>query len=142
TRRLLEGGLRVLGLRHIRALEAQDADRVQVRYLRGLLHAARRTPFGLEHDFSRIRTVADFHRLVPPRSRSELQRCPACPLLRPLWLAGWRSTVRTLLGWTVQARPGCRLLQGECVVLAGSDAPLEGLPVLLKPFVRVVAGST
>src|SRR5262245_39159200 len=98
TRRVLEGALRVLGRRHVTLLEAQDADRVQLRYLLGLTHDARHTPFGNDHDFVRIRTAADFRRLVPQRSRVELQRCPPSPMLRPLWLAGWRAAVRTLLG--------------------------------------------
>lgn len=55
-------------------MEQQPSERVQARILRGLVHRARHTHFGREHDFDRIRTPADFRRLVPLRSVSQLWR--------------------------------------------------------------------
>jgi hypothetical protein len=43
----------------------QDPIRAQARVLCGLVHKAKATPFGRDHDFRRIRTPADFRRLVP-----------------------------------------------------------------------------
>jgi hypothetical protein len=49
-------------------LDHTDAAPSQARLLRGLVHRARNTRFGRDHDFARIRTPADFRRLVPLRS--------------------------------------------------------------------------
>lgn len=49
-------------------------ERAQWRTLSTLVHRAARTPFGLDHDLSRIRTEADFRRLVPVRTPGELAR--------------------------------------------------------------------
>lgn len=55
-------------------MEQQPIERVQARILRGLVHRARHTRFGREHDFDRIRTPADFRRLVPLRGVTQLWR--------------------------------------------------------------------
>jgi len=64
TRRAAAVALR----RHARQLlvefDRQDPIRSQKRILRGLVHRAHSTPFGRDHDFRRIRTAADFRRLV------------------------------------------------------------------------------
>ena len=55
--------------RHARQLlvefDREDPVRSQTRILRGLVHQAHSTPFGRDHDFRRIRSPADFRRLVP-----------------------------------------------------------------------------
>ena len=48
--------------------------RCQRRILIGLVHQAQSTRFGRDHDFRRIRTAADFRRLVPLRSLSDFCR--------------------------------------------------------------------
>jgi hypothetical protein len=53
--------------RRARALDRLDAADEQRRTLLRLVRHARRTQFGQEHDFPRIRTVADYQRRVPLR---------------------------------------------------------------------------
>ncbi len=68
--------------RRLRALDGTSAARAQVRTLLGLVHRARGTRFGAEHDFGRIRTPDDFRRLVPLGTAAELWRqygAPAMP---------------------------------------------------------------
>lgn len=81
--RLLEHALvrRVLGTlfassarRHLARMDRVRPYRAQLRLLLGMLHRTRRTTFGRDHDFRRIRTPEDFRRLVPVRSVAELQR--------------------------------------------------------------------
>lgn len=43
----------------------QDPARSQAKLLRGMVHKAQASEFGRAHDFRRIRTAADFRRLVP-----------------------------------------------------------------------------
>jgi hypothetical protein len=65
---LLRAGCR----RHLAALDRIQADRAQTGALLGLIHRARSTPFGRDHDFARMRTPGDFRRLVPLRTLDEL----------------------------------------------------------------------
>jgi hypothetical protein len=74
--------------RHVAELDAQSVGSCQNRILTGLVHQAQATRFGLDHDFRRIRTVADFHRLVPLRT----------PL--DLWRDYWRPAFPNLAGVT------------------------------------------
>jgi hypothetical protein len=55
-------------------LDQPALERSQNRTLLGLVHHARRTRFGRDHDFPRIRTTSDFQRLVPLRTPAELWR--------------------------------------------------------------------
>ena len=73
-RRGAEVLLRDLGRRHLAVYNRDSAERCQLRTLLGLLHTARKTTFGRAHDFRRIRTVADFRRLVPVRTWADLWR--------------------------------------------------------------------
>lgn len=52
---------------------AADPAAAQAARLRQLVDANRRTAFGREHGFDRIRTLADFQRRVPVRSYDELE---------------------------------------------------------------------
>ena len=54
--------------RRLVEIDHHDAARTQTRLLRGLVHRARATRCGLDHDFGRIRTPADYRRLVPLRT--------------------------------------------------------------------------
>jgi hypothetical protein len=65
ARRTAEVFARAAGRRHLAALDRTDIVRAQNRILLGLIHAARGTAFGKDHDFPRIRSTADFRRLVP-----------------------------------------------------------------------------
>jgi hypothetical protein len=133
-------------------LDRQAPARDQLRTLLGLLHQARRTRFGLEHDFGRIRTVEDFRRLVPVRTPAELWRGywqPAFPhlagvtwpgplpnlatfraplaglpvALSPALQAAYRAALRTALAFVVSARPRCRLFSGQ-LLFVGDDSTL------------------
>ena len=65
TRRAASVALRRRARRLLVEFDRQDPIRSQTRILRGLVHRAHATPFGRDHDFRRIRTPADFCRLVP-----------------------------------------------------------------------------
>ena len=53
-------------------LSAPDPVRTQERTLRRLVRKAQQTRFGRDHDFGRIRSVADFQRTVPVRTYESL----------------------------------------------------------------------
>jgi hypothetical protein len=153
-RRLAETLFRGRARRHLAALDHQDIARCQYRTLRGLVHQAHATRFGREHDFWRIRTPADFRRLVPLRSRAEFWRDywqPAFPYLSgvtwpapipsliaqparmppylpappALWINHRRAAL-TALSFIVSARPAARLFSGR--ILLVSDGPALTLP--------------
>ncbi len=74
--------------RHLARLDHAPAARCQARALLGLLHEARNSRFGRDHDFGRVRTPADFRRLVPLRTPAQL------------WHEYWRLTFPYLGGAT------------------------------------------
>jgi hypothetical protein len=110
----------------------------------GLLHQAQATRFGIEHDFHRIRTVADYRRLVPLCTRAELWRDYWQPVYPHLAGATWpadnhrpgslsannptltmraisachRSALRTALALAADFRPRVRLLSGAWLFLS------------------------
>ncbi len=117
--------LRAQGRAEIARLDRQFPARFQLRILRGLLHKARATPFGRANDFRRIRTEADFRRLVPLCSPTEPPRIPAAhavldggKALRKTVRAAWR----TALAFNADARPQGRLLSGRLAFLGGAEA--------------------
>jgi GH3 auxin-responsive promoter len=112
------------------------AGRCQLRTLLGLVNAARATPFGREHDFRRIRTAADFRRLVPLRARAELGRAGAPPVLggHRLLRGTFRAAWGTALAFVVGARPQARLLSGRLVFLGGAGSDAARLPWLTRPY--------
>jgi hypothetical protein len=145
VRRFLEVVFSARSRWHLVRLDQSQVARAQLRTLRGLLHQARATPFGREHDFARIRSAADFRRLVPLRSPAELWRDygqsghtwpgpvrlfatphPALGAhLRPValspgLLASQRRALRTALALALHARPRARLLSGSILWL-GDD---------------------
>jgi hypothetical protein len=158
VRRASEAVFRAAGRRHLARLDQQAPARCQARILLGLLHQARATRFGREHDFRRIRNVADFRRLVPLTTRGELWRQywqPTYPhLAGTTWpepalrsaalQAAHRRALHTTLALVAHCRAHARFLSGA-VLWAGDDGPpaaglLAGrLPSLLRPYVRRAA---
>jgi hypothetical protein len=133
---------------HLARLDRVPAARAQLRTLLGLVHHARATPFGRDHDFARIRTAADFRRLVPVRGPAELARgygqpgqawpAESAPLVAPhpalgrpprrVALTGGlirahRRALRTALALVLAARPRARLLDGRLLWLGDDTVP-------------------
>lgn len=107
-------------------LQRLQPERAQRLILRRLIRDHRATPFGLAHDFARIRDEADFRRLVP------LQ--PSKPLV---WdaprLAIHRQAMRAALALAVQHCPRrTRLLTRPLVWLDEEATREQGLPRLLS----------
>jgi hypothetical protein len=129
--------------RHLVELDHSDPSRSQLRHLRGLVHRARNTTFGRNHDFDRIRTHDDFKRLVPLSTTADyaawdmsgetngpLGTWPG-PVLSWLQPSGYRfpvpvsrellctfnQTVTTSIAHIMAARPRECLLNGRTVFL-------------------------
>jgi hypothetical protein len=83
-------------------LDTLSVARCQQRILRGLVHQAHATPFGRAHDFRRIRTPADFQRLVPLRTPASLWSDYWQPVFPDLADITWPGPVS---GLAVAARP-------------------------------------
>jgi hypothetical protein len=84
ARQVTEALLHTYSRRHLAWFDQLAPARCQTRTLLGLLHQAQSTRFGLDHDFRRIRTVADYRRLVPLCASADLWRAywqPAFPHL-------------------------------------------------------------
>ena len=133
------------GRRELARLDEEPAVRRQLRILLGLLHKARKTPFGRDHDFGRIRCEADFRRLVPLRTHAELQRLqnpPARAVGGPAHRETMRAAWRTAVALVNDARPRGRLLSGRMVFL-GDGAPLgpATLPWLVRPYAILGCGA-
>jgi hypothetical protein len=77
---------------HLARFDRRAPTRCQNRILLGLLHQARATRFGRDHDFRRIRTVADFRRLVPLCTRADLWRQYWQPVYPHLGGATWPAS--------------------------------------------------
>jgi hypothetical protein len=86
-------------------LDQQVAARSQNRTLLGLVHKARGTRFGREHDFCRIRSLGDFQRLVPLRTPAELWREYWQPAFPNLAGATWPGPI-PYLAISAQERTG------------------------------------
>ncbi len=162
SRHLLEVVFRARARRQLGRLD-QPPERAQLRTLQGLLHQAQKTRFGREHDFRRIRTAADFRRLVPLTTPVELasacwpvdlrqlhgttwptlllpeggEALPTSPALH----AAHRAALRTALGLALHARPRARLLAGQIVQVGEEAGPArpERIPYVLRPFAHTSA---
>jgi hypothetical protein len=113
-------------------LDRLDDARCQTRVLLRLLHKARTSRFGLDHDFGRIRTVEDFRRLVPLSPRGDLGRSST---------GATGPALQTALAHVVHARPRARLLSGAILVLGSDALPVRGLPCCLLPYTEAVRGT-
>jgi hypothetical protein len=85
VRRLADAGLRRYARRRATRLDRLDVAASQHSCLLRLLRQAKETRFGREHDFARIRTVADYQQRVPLRSYEQFWQDywqPAFPQLR------------------------------------------------------------
>jgi hypothetical protein len=67
VRRAADAAFTSYARRRVAALDRCDVAEVQRRTLGRLVRAARDTRFGRDHDFGRVRTVADYQRRVPLR---------------------------------------------------------------------------
>jgi hypothetical protein len=152
ARRLIEARFRSQARCRLAELDHQPVARAQARLLASLVHEARSTRFGRDHDFRRIRTPADYRRLVPVRTLAELGReywpagtdlnrttwprlpfaapfppgrepLPSLPLSREL-LAAHGAASLTALGLVSKARPRTSLFAGRVLVL-GKGAPVR-----------------
>jgi hypothetical protein len=121
-------------------LDRLDASRCQIRTLLGLVHHGYRTPFGRDHDFRRIRTLDDFHRLVPLRTTGELARFPVPPVV-PLADAARLAAITTGLALAARERPRAHLFEGTVLLLGDDvalpDDPSRVLPALVQPYANV-----
>jgi hypothetical protein len=122
---------------HLVWFDRVRAARAQLRTLLGLVHRARRTPFGRDHDFARVRTIEDYRRLVPLCTPGEMGRDQGARLsLGPELLAGHRQALRTALALVQRARPRANLLPGSILWL-GDGTALAGdtrrFPALVRP---------
>jgi hypothetical protein len=126
--------------RHLARFDRADGCRRQYCTLLGLVHNARRTPFGVEHDFARIRSLDDFRRLVPPRTAAELERFPVPPVSANADAAR-RSALTTALALVARERPHARLFDGTTLLLGDDvtlpDEPGRVLPRMVQPFANV-----
>lgn len=148
VRRTAEALLRAAGRRHLARFDQHAPTRSQNRILLGLLHQARSTRFGREHDFRRIRSLDDYRRLVPLRTRAELWREYWQPVYPRLAGATWpgieangvaaadsyrprpsaalqaahRRALGTALALAAHLRPRTPLLSGA-VLLPGEEGP-------------------
>lgn len=67
SRRIADAAFARFSRRRMARLDALALDRIQQRTLMDLVRRAEPTRFGRDHDFSRIRSIADYQRLVPLR---------------------------------------------------------------------------
>jgi hypothetical protein len=153
VRRMTEAVWTAAGRCHLARLDRLAPARCQGRILLGLVHRALATRFGRDHDFRRIRSIADYRRLVPLYSRAELWREYWQSVYPHLAGATWpessadvqaahRSALRTALALAAHVRPRARLLSGALLYLS-DDGPssrtehtilAERLPSLLRPY--------
>ncbi|HVS34472.1 MAG TPA: GH3 auxin-responsive promoter family protein [Gemmataceae bacterium] len=104
--------------------------RCQRRILLGLVHAAQATAFGRDHDFRRIRTEADFRRLVPLRTPAALRRVGAAAMDARLLQQARRDAWTTALAFVATVRPEARLLSGRLALADAADV----IPALVQPY--------
>lgn len=83
VRRLADKGFAVYARRRLAELDQTNVAAAQEQTLQKLIRAAQDTQFGKDHDFRRIRTRADYLRLVPLRTYEDFWR----DYWRPKWPA-------------------------------------------------------
>jgi hypothetical protein len=153
ARRTAEAVWAAAGRRHLARLDRLAPAHCQKRILLGLVHGALATRFGRDHDFRRIRSIADYRRLVPLSKRADLWREYWQPASPPLGGTAWpglsaavqsahRSALHTAFALVANLRPRARLLSGTLLAL-GDEGPSsraedtflsEHLPALARPY--------
>lgn len=128
-RRLLESCVRLRARHKLQLLAGDDPDQPQARLLRGLVHRARSTRFGKDHDFDRIRTPEDYRRLVPVTTPADLARTYWEPVFPWLARATWPGAVVRVL-----EHPLLPVTNG--LLAAGATAWLTGLAQVLSMYPR------
>jgi GH3 auxin-responsive promoter len=118
--------LRGISRRLMVRLDRGEAPRAQTRLLLGLVHRSRQTPFGLSHDFARMRTPEDYRRLVPLSTATA--PLPSAPDIA--YRAAWRLALAEALhrGFPMP------LLADAFVMLGDPDDCAARLPFLIAPF--------
>jgi hypothetical protein len=91
--------------RHLARFDQLAPARCQARILLGLIHQARGTRFGRDHDFRRVRSVADFRRLVPLCTPGDLWRAYHQPAGSDLGGTTWPGPVLSLASANGRPRP-------------------------------------
>lgn len=119
---------------HLLRLDRLRPDRAQLRTLLGLVHRARRSLFGREHDFARVRTAEDYRRLVPLRPPSGFAREATDGAALTV---SHRRALTTALALLSAASPRARLLQGR---LACAEHRRNHLPGLVRPSLHSPQG--
>lgn len=146
VRRMVETRFRGRARRRLAEFDHEPILRSQTRTLAQLVHHARSTRFGRDHDFGRIHSPEDYRRLVPVRTLfqlgSEYWSSPGVALDRTTWprlpfaaryprfsgpsnqiplspelLSGHGTAALTALGFIGTARPRAALFGGQILVL-------------------------
>jgi hypothetical protein len=126
VRRVLDVVFAARSRLHLVWLGRIDPVRGQWRTLSRLVHRAANTPFGIDHDFARIRNEEDFRRLVPVRGREEASWYAARPgsawplSARHEQLASHRRGLRSALAVACASTPRAGLFAGPVVWLGDS----------------------
>ena len=153
TRRATEAWLRAQNRRRFSSFEQVEAVRAQRRVLLGLLNQARKTRFGIDHDFRRIHSTEDYRRLVPLTTRADLWRDYWEPALPHVAGATWPAlpsaalqttniaALRIAMASAAQLRPQLRWLDGRIVWL-GEDLALSPEVAHPTPRAKDVFGPT
>jgi hypothetical protein len=161
SRRTAEVVFRAGARRHLARLDDEAPARTQDRVALGLVHQARRTRFGRDHEFDRLRSTADFRRLVPLTTRAGLWRDywdaafpflegttwpgPVAPVpgppdpdaiprpvcLSPALQAAHRAGLYTALALAADRLPHVRLLDGDLLLLRDETTALYPDPAAL-----------
>jgi hypothetical protein len=125
--------LRQQSRRQLELFDSRDPARTQASILRGLVHQAQSTEFGKAHDFGRVRTPADFRRLVPlctedtsPKSGSSRHMI--------------RRIALTAVGLGAREQPRGHELSINILTHRSVSPEATLLPILLRPFVQFTRG--
>ena len=86
ARRIIDAGFVAYARRRMAQLDRMDVAKVQEHTLLRLVRRAQDTRFGRDHDFARIRSVADYQRIVPLRE------------YEAMWHDYWKPTFPRLQG--------------------------------------------
>jgi hypothetical protein len=134
ARRAAEVVFRASSRVHLARLDQRSPAGCQSRILLGLVHRAQQTSFGRDHDFRRIRTVADYRRLVP------VAESPCSAFLPAALHASHRAGLRTALALAAHACPKTPLLAGSLLLL---DEEAYGIrvPALVRPYTLAIGAA-